>query len=374
MVVTALCRLPNWDTQFQHPSVPSSQPRRSPASGPYPETAADRTRWIVNQRKDRLRHDVWRAHGSFIEWEPLTTGTVAETLTILLTSRECPWHCAMCDLWQFTVTSEIPTGAIAHQIEVTLAATIKAALQDPDAHLAHLASRQVKLYNGGSFFDPKAVPPADYPAIARLVAGFDRVIVECHPSLVGLRTIQFQALLQEAARHQYRPRTPVLEVAMGLETVHAETLEKLNKRMTIEQFQGAAWFLAGHEMAVRAFVLVQPPFQPTDKAVDWAWRSAEFAFNCGANAVTLIPTRFGNGALEALATVGEFLPPPLATLEDAFDAVLGSASGRVFVDLWNLEQFGKCASCLPLRRERLEAMNLHQHVRPRIHCAACGGG
>jgi hypothetical protein len=280
----------------------------------------------------------------------------------------------MCDLWKFTVDAEIPVGAIAHQIETVLIANEEDSTRIVDEELAPRPPRQVKLYNGGSFFDPKAIPPADYPAIARMVAGFDRVIVECHPSLVGSRCVQFQALLREAARHQNCPRMPVLEVAMGLETIHADALEKLNKRMTLAQFQAAAQFLAKHEMALRAFVLVQPPFQPPGEAVDWALRSADFAFNCGANAVTLIPTRFGNGAMEALAAAGEFSPPTLATLEDALDAALSCASGRVFVDLWNLEQFATCASCLPHRRERLEAMNRCQRVQSRVRCTVCGGG
>ena len=45
----------------------------------------------------------------------------------------------------------------------------------------------IKLYNAGSFFDPRAVPEPDYEDIAKAVSGFSRVIVECHPALVGRR-------------------------------------------------------------------------------------------------------------------------------------------------------------------------------------------
>ena len=62
--------------------------------------------------------------------------------------------------------------------------------------------------------------------------GFERVIVECHPAFVSERCVAFRHLLGGR-----------LEVAMGLETAHPEVLEKLNKRMTLEQFAAAASFL-----------------------------------------------------------------------------------------------------------------------------------
>jgi radical SAM enzyme (TIGR01210 family) len=378
----ALSRPPANRLAAHHPPPTGADP--APADGrlrpgapdvaPFPTDAAERTRWILARRGSRPAHDVWRAHGSFWEREPLYSGAPANTLTLLLTSRECPWHCAMCDLWRFTVPGPVPEGAMARQIAAALAEADGANPGGTGEQTAGPGVRQIKLYNGGSFFDPKAVPPADYPAIARAVAGFDRVIVECHPALVGPRAIQFQALLREAAAARPRSRPPVLEVAMGLETVHPVALEKLNKRMSLDQFRRAATFLAEHEMALRVFVLVQPPFQPPAEAVEWARRSADFAFHCGASAVTLIPTRPGNGALEALRAVGDFTPPTLRTFEETFDAALDGAAARVFADLWNLETFSTCPACFSARRQRLAAMNLDQRQLPRVSCPSCRGG
>ncbi len=346
----------------------------APEVAPYPTDATERTRWILARRGVRPAHDVWRAHGGFWEQEPLLSGAPANILTLLLTSRECPWHCAMCDLWRFTVPGPVPEGAMARQIAVALAEADGAEPGGTGEQTAEPGVRQIKLYNGGSFFDPRAVPPADYPAIVRTVAGFDRVIVECHPALIGARAIQFQALLREAAAARRRSRPPVLEVAMGLETVHPVALERSNKRMSLDQFRRSATFLAEHEMALRVFVLVQPPFQPPAEAVEWARRSADFAFNCGASAVTLIPTRPGNGALEALRAAGDFTPPTLRTFEEAFDATLDGAPARVFADLWNLETFSTCLDCFSARRQRLAAMNLTQRPLPRVSCPRCRDG
>jgi uncharacterized Fe-S cluster-containing MiaB family protein len=68
---------------------------------------------------------------------------------------------------------------------------------------------------------------------------------------------------------------------MGLETAHPEVLARLNKRLSLEQFTRAAQFLRQHEIALRVFILVKPPFLAEDEALDWAKRSLDFAFEQG---------------------------------------------------------------------------------------------
>ena len=63
----------------------------------------------------------------------------------------------------------------------------------------------MKLYNAGSFFDPRAVPDADYDAVAEALAGSARVIVESHPALVGPRV---DRLARRARRASQRPARP----------------------------------------------------------------------------------------------------------------------------------------------------------------------
>jgi radical SAM enzyme (TIGR01210 family) len=220
----------------------------------------------------------------------------------------------------------------------------------------------VKLYNSGSFFDPAAIPPADYAPIARQVAFARHVVVESHPLLVGDRVRALRDLLSGS-----------LEVAIGLETAHPEVLEKLNKKFDLAQFARAAAFLAAERVALRAFILVNPPFLEGPAGLEWAAKSAEFAYSCGASAVTLIPTRAGNGAMDRLRETGEFVPPTLATLEAAQRATLALGRGRVFADTWALETFSSCPHCFSARRARLEAVNLAQRDSPAVPCGMCGG-
>ena len=315
---------------------------------PYPARPEDRDRWILDRRGRRNALDPRRPYAQLSEIEPDTDGArePVPVSTIFLTNRECPWRCLMCDLWRNTLTESVEPGAIPEQIRFALS-------QLP-------AARWIKLYNSGSFFDPKAIPRADYEPVARLLSGFERVIVESHPSLVGESCLEFRDAVDGA-----------LEVAMGLETAHPEVLERLNKGMTLERFLRACDFLSRERISLRVFVLVGLPFLSEEESLRWACRSVEFAFDCGASVVSLIPTRAGNGALDALAQRGEFAPPDLASVEDALAFGLSLQRGRVLADLWDLERLRRCARCFEPRAARLRAMNLTQSAPPPARCGSC---
>jgi radical SAM enzyme (TIGR01210 family) len=306
--------------------------------------------WITALRPARHALDPFKPHGFFLERERNGAGRAVDCATILLTNKECPWRCLMCDLWKNTLPFTVPRGAIPQQI---------------DYAIAKLGGRppQIKLYNSGSFFDRAAIPPGDYPAIAQAVSGADHVIVESHPRLISERTLRFRDLLSGS-----------LEVALGLETVHPEVLPRLNKKFELRHFARAAEFLCKEKILVRAFVLVKPPFLNEEEGVEWAVRSAQFAFEGGAAVVSLIPTRAGNGAMDRLMETGDFSPPRLSSLEAALDFALKLRThGRTFADTWDLKQFSRCAECFEARRQRIQAVNLSQQILPAIQCPACGG-
>src|SRR5689334_13766325 len=118
----------------------------------YPEQARDRDAWILARRGARNGRDPRRPYAFSIEQELSEDRRIVNVATIFLTNRECPWRCLMCDLWKNTLEETVPIGAIPEQIDFALARLSPA--------------EQVKLYNSGSFFDPAAIPIADYDAIA----------------------------------------------------------------------------------------------------------------------------------------------------------------------------------------------------------------
>jgi hypothetical protein len=138
---------------------------------------------IIRLRPPKNVVDPYLPNGFFVEQEHSASGEIERVATILLTGRECVYHCLMCDLWKNTLDGPTPTGTIARQIDYALQRLPPASV--------------LKLYNSSNFFDPLAVPPDDYPQIAERARRFNTVIVENHPRLCGANSLDFaQQLLR----------------------------------------------------------------------------------------------------------------------------------------------------------------------------------
>lgn len=294
--------------------------------------------WVLERRGPKRALDPARAHASVWEEEADGRGGVAPTAVVFITNRECPFRCVMCDLWVNTLDEDIAPGLVPLQIRTALDAL-------PPA-------RWVKLYNAGSAFDPRAIPVPDDAQIVREVAGFERVVVESHPAFLSGahadRCLAFRDALDGT-----------LEVAVGLETAHPDVLARLNKRMTLDGFLRASDFLAGEGISLRVFILLNPPFLPSAEGLEWACRSLDVAAAAGARVCSVIPTRGGNGAMEALET--PYVPPRLKALEAAVEYGLSLGGPVVLADLWDAERFVGCA-CDAARLSRLAFMNRYQRV------------
>ena len=310
-------------------------------------SAADRR--IRGLRPPKRPVDPHRVHGSLIEEERRPDGSRERALTVFLAGAECPFTCSFCDLWQWTLDGPTPPGALVEQLEGVIAS-----LDEP------LPDR-LKLYTASNFFDRRAVPRADLPALTRLAAPFRAVTVESHASTIGAGTVEFA-----------RSISGRLEVAMGLETVHPRAMTELNKRLDLPRFEAAARLLAAQGIDLRAFVLLGAPYVPAEESVEWTVRTVEHAVACGAAVVSIIPVRGGNGEMERLHALGAFTPPRLAELEEALDRCVALGRTVVTADLWDVERLPACEACRSRRVERLSRMNVTGRAEPRIQCDVCG--
>jgi radical SAM enzyme (TIGR01210 family) len=310
--------------------------------------SAAATRRIRSLRRPKPHVDPWVAHGSLIEDERRPYGRIERALTVFLAGAECPYTCSFCDLWQFTIDGPTPTGALPRQLATVLQSVAGSPLD------------RVKLYNASNFFDRRAVPAADVPALAELARQFAGVTVESHASTVGEQTLDFARAIPGR-----------LEVAMGLETIEPLAIEHLNKRLELSRFDRAADFLAAHDIDLRVFVLVGAPYVKAEESVEAAVRAAHYAARHGAAVVSLIPVRAGNGELERLRSQGHFTAPTLVQLERALDGCIGSAPAVFTADLWDVERMAGCDACKAARVARLRAINATGAAQPSVACDVC---
>ena len=300
-------------------------------------------------RTPKAAVDPWRPLGVSWEEERQADGSLAPVLTILVAGAECSFGCVFCDLWRHTLDAPTPPGAVPSQ----LAAALDAAGPLPPG-------AQVKLYNASNFFAERAIPGADDERLLALLAPFSRVIVECHPRLIGERCARYATALGGR-----------LQVAMGLETVHPDVLPRLGKSMTLADVAAAAERLRAMGASWRAFALVGAPWLPGGEAAEWAERTTRWALERGAAHVSLIPLRDGGGPLAELRVLGSLSPPSLATVEDAFDRAIELPGGVVTLDAWDLDRLLVCPACATARRARLERMNRGGRREERVACARC---
>jgi hypothetical protein len=265
------------------------------------------------------------------ESEPDAMGGEVETTAIFLTASQCPVGCTMCDLHHNTLPLATPPGAIPRQIEAALE--------------GRSASGWIKLYNSGNFFDPRSIPPSDYPSIAALCAKqrASRVVVENHPKFGGNRLRSFRDLLN----------TP-LEVAVGLETVQPRWLHRLGKQMSRDHFEGYARWLGNEGVDLRVFLIIGVPGIGVAESARWARLSVRHAVACGARHVSLIPARDGHGWNGLADRLPRFSCTDLIELQRA---AISDAAGRaaVTMDLWNLDKTDK-------QVHQLHSVNLSQNV------------
>ena len=251
--------------------------------------------------------DATVANGVFSEPELTRRGIVEDHNIILTTNKECSFKCVMCDLWKNTLDYRVEPGMITTQVKDALESL-------PEA-------KHLKLYNAGSFFDRQSISKQDTFEIADELQwrAYETLIVEAHPKLVGTPCFEYAEYLELQ-----------LDVAIGLETVDPNVLPRLNKNMTLDDFERATTELLEHDIFVRAFILLRTPWQTEEEGIFWAKESIDFAHSIGVECCSVIPTRPSpeNGTVE-------FFAPLLESLDEVVAYGVSKNKGRVFGDTWD---------------------------------------
>ena len=302
---------------------------------------------IESLRPSRSPVSPWAIPKFLVAEEPDGLGAMVETTTLFLIGAECPFRCSMCDLWQHTTVEPTPPGAIPHQMDLALESIARTARPE--------SRRWLKLYNASNFFDDRSIPIQDWERIAQRCRGFERIVVENHPNLCDRSIQEFANMLDGR-----------LEVAMGLESIHPEAIARMNKSMSLSDFDRAVDLCRAFDVDVRVFVLLHPPGIDPQESVDWTWKTVRYALDRLVRHASVIPVRPGNGWIDQQIADGSYELPSFSMVLDFFDCLTALPSRTVLeFDLWDWGKIGgACNACREGMRSRIACFNETQRIAP----------
>ena len=112
--VRAVCRQFLLSTSGHLPSAIDAKRPMTTANQRLPSSRSnmrDLSGWICCATScKKIPHDLNQPHSFFLEDERSENGNIVRSGAILLTNKECPWRCVMCDLWKNTTTTSVPPG------------------------------------------------------------------------------------------------------------------------------------------------------------------------------------------------------------------------------------------------------------------------
>jgi radical SAM enzyme (TIGR01210 family) len=170
-------------------------------------------------------------------------GKVVDAYVIILRTRGCSWAlasgCTMCGYFNDSMLTDVSEEDLRSQFEKTMQ--------------NYKGEKIVKLFTSGSFLDPHEIPvPVQHEILNTLAERAEKISVESRPEYITEKRL---------ADIQKTFSSKEFEVGIGLETSNDLVREKaINKGFTFHDYKKAAALLKKHQMKVKTYVLMKPPF------------------------------------------------------------------------------------------------------------------
>ena len=235
--------------------------------------------------------------------------------------------------------------------------------------------KAVKLYNSGSFLDPKEIPIKSQKSIMAKIASFDHIqefVIECLPEIIN----QQANVLEELVRiFNNKP----IYIGVGLESSNAYILRSyVNKPFTFEnQFLKCVQNAEKVGALVKPYLLLKPPFLTEEESLIDAINSIKDAFSSGCKIISLNPVCIHADTLvDMLWKKKEYSPPWLwsiiKVLEDTIEFI--PEGGKLICEVMagGLPRGShNCGKCDIKVLKEIEYFSLHQKFSPAKNTLTC---
>ncbi len=232
-------------------------------------------------------------------------GQKVRAMVVILRTNGCCWvrhgGCTMCGYREASLNN-VTEKDLESQLETALS--------------RYSGEPFVKIYTSGSFLDDNEIPAPFRKKVYETFSGCSRLLFESRPEFITEETV--------------KELPPNVTVALGLESSDPEVLEKsVHKGFAPEDIRRAGTLLKSHNIGVRTYLLLKPPFLTESAAIEDAVSSALFADGFS-DEISVNPLNVQHGTMvERLWKKGEFRPPWIWSLFEVFRRLSGKVSARV---------------------------------------------
>lgn len=237
-------------------------------------------------KKDRLRNNI------------------GKEFTIILKTKGCSWAlgeyggCSMCGYIQDAALEDIEADSIKAQFDYALEQKKEEIINDKDDYI-------LKIFNSGSFFDDEEMNPEVREYIYESIAKINKIkelVVESRVEYLSSKKLK---KIKNDLQNKY------IEIGIGLETVDDYIRNRyVNKGLTYKEFLEAVSLCKEHDIGVKAYLLLKPPFLSEKSAIDDAANSIRTLIKLGIETISLNPLNIQKGSLaEKLWYQNRYRPP-----------------------------------------------------------------
>jgi radical SAM enzyme (TIGR01210 family) len=176
--------------------------------------------------------------------------TIAEAFVIILRTQGCTWAhasgCSMCGYF----TDSYWNATTDHQIETQFQTAMQRYQNEPI----------IKIFNSGSFFDPKEIPPRLQKKILTTInKTTKKIVVESRPEYITNHAVN--SLQKDISPSK-------IEVGIGLESANdLIRTHAINKGFLFKDYQKAAAILKKRDIGIKTYLLIKPPLLTEYEAI-----------------------------------------------------------------------------------------------------------
>lgn len=204
---------------------------------------------------------------------------IVDTFVIIFRTIGCSWArqsgCSMCGYFNDSMWKEVSEKDLLIQFE--------------NAMKSYSKQKFVKIFTSGSFLDDCEISPKVRKQILnKLAETTDKISVESRPEYIKDKTLKEIKKILDLKK---------FEVGLGLETA-SDFIRKncLNKGFTFRDYKNASNKLKKHEIDIKTYVLIKPPFLTEKESIDDAIKTVDKIKKI-TNSVSFNPTNVQNNTL-----------------------------------------------------------------------------